>query len=82
MTDEAPDAEDQEAAPQEPSPASLALLHGLYRAISMVPVGGLILFISANIFLYGWLGIVPKMTYGQACAGMALLWLIRFFMYR
>lgn len=74
----------QEAAPQQggPSPEAGRIARAIAVALFMIPIGGLILMISGNAFLYGWLEIVPKMSYGEACGGMALAWLVRFFMYR
>lgn len=80
MTDDA--TAEKEEAPQGPPPTPNAFAKALALALFMIPIGGLILMISANAFLYGWLEVVPKMTYGQACGGMTLLWLLRFFMYR
>jgi len=51
-------------------------------ALFMIPIGGLFFLVSGNAVLYGWLEIVPKMSYGEACGVMTLAWLIRFFMYR
>ncbi len=80
MTD--PDTTVKEEVPQEPPPPPNAIARAVALALFMIPIGGLILMVSANSFLYGWLEVVPKITYGQACAGMTLLWLFRFFMYK
>lgn len=77
------DQETPEEAPQEGlSPGAQTVARAIAVALFMIPIGGLIFMVSANAFLYGWLEIVPKMTYSQACGGMALAWLVRFFMYR
>lgn len=77
-----PETAAQEEAPQGPPPPPNAIARAVALALFMIPIGGLILMVSANAFLYGWLEVVPKITYGQACAGMTMLWLFRFFMYR
>lgn len=71
-----------EGAPQGPSPEGQALARGFALVLMMIPIGGLIFLISGNTVLYGWLGIVPKMSYGDACGVMTLAWIVRFFMYR
>lgn len=71
-----------EAVPQGPSPEASRTARAIAKALLMVPIGGLIFMVSGNAVLYGWLEIVPKMSYGEACGVMALAWLVRFFMYR
>ncbi len=68
--------------PKGPPAEGPAIVKGFALALLMIPVGGLVLRISGNAVLYGWLDLVPKMSYGEACGVMTLAWLIRFFMYR
>lgn len=81
MTD---DQKTEEKAPPQggPSPEANRVARAIALALFMIPIGGLAFMIAGNAVLYGWLEIVPKMTYGEACGGMALAWLVRFFMYR
>lgn len=86
MTDkelqEGPEEVPAETVPMGPSPEADRTIRAIAKALLMVPVGGLILMFSGNAVLYGWLEIVPKMSYGEACGVMSLAWLVRFFMYR
>lgn len=88
MTDKEPTEPEETPAPsaqEDPkgSPAGgLDIVKGFVLALMMIPVGGLILQVSGNAVLYGWLDLVPKMSYGVACGVMTLTWLIRYFMYR
>lgn len=88
MTDKEPIEPEETPAPspQEDPKGSPAggrnIMKGLALALMMIPIGGLIFRISGNAVLYGWLDLVPKMSYGEACGVMTLAWLIRFFMYR
>lgn len=79
MSDETKEAEET---PPEPPPFPSKIPGAIALALFMIPVGGLAFMFSGNAVLYGWLEIVPKMSYGEACGVMALLWLVRFFMYR
>jgi hypothetical protein len=76
------DDEKPEEAPKEPPPAPSTILKGLALGLLMIPTGGLLFWIAGNTVLYGWLEIVPKMSYSEACGVMALAWLVRIFMYR
>lgn len=74
-------ASEKEEAPQGPPSPPDKFAVAIAVALFTIPIGGLILMFSANAFLHGWLGVVPKMSYGEACGGMTLVWLIRFFLY-
>lgn len=77
-----PEQDAPEAAPQEPSSDAKQVSRAVAKVLFMIPIGGLAFMISGNAVLYGWLEIVPKMSYGEACGVMTLAWLVRFFMYR
>lgn len=76
------DDETPEVAPKGPPPEPHAIIKGFALGLLMIPTGGLFFWIAGNAVLYGWLEVVPKMTYSQACGVMTLAWLVRFFMYR
>lgn len=79
---EGPEEVPAETVPMGPSAEASRNTRAIAKALLMVPVGGLIFLFSGNAVLYGWLEIVPKISYGEACGVMALAWLVRFFMYR
>lgn len=71
----------QESIPRRPPREADAVFNAVAMLFIMIPIGGLALMWAINAFLYAWLDVVPKISYGEACGGMTLAWMIRYFMY-
>lgn len=74
--------EDYELSLQRRAAISNSLSILTVQALCMIPIGGFVFWLAANAALHGWLDLVPRITYGQACGVMALAWLFTATFYR